>query len=62
MKFINLFLIVALGITFSYAKEKVDCDDPKNLPRLVAGMLIGGGKRSATLIAALRSAPNVVLI
>ena len=44
MKFINLFLIVALGITFSYAKEKVDCDDPKNLPRLVAGMLIGGGK------------------
>ena len=61
MKFINLFLIVALGITFSYAKEKVDCDDPKNLPRLVAGMLIGG-ERSATLIAALRSAPNVVLI
>ena len=45
MKFINLFLIVAIGITFSYAKEKVDCDDPKNLPRLVAGMLIGGGEK-----------------
>jgi len=61
MKFVNLFLIAALCVTFSYAKEKVDCSDPKNLPRLVAGMLIGGG-RSATLIAALRSALNVNLI
>jgi|GEM_PF-3570881 hypothetical protein len=62
MKFVNLFLIAALGITFSYAKEKVDCNDPKNLPRLVAGMLIGGGKRSATLIAALRNELNASLI
>ena len=23
-------------------KEVVDCDDPKNLPRLIGGMLIGG--------------------
>lgn len=42
MKFINLFLIVALGITFSYAKEKVDCDDPKNTPRYVGGFMVGG--------------------
>ena len=42
MKLINLFLIAALGATFSYAKENVDCDDPKNLPRLIGGMLIGG--------------------
>ncbi len=39
MKFINLFLIATLGITFSYAKEKVDCDDPKNTPRYVGGGL-----------------------
>ena len=45
MKFINLFLIAALGITFSYAKEKVDCYDPKNRPRDIGGRLIGGGKR-----------------
>ena len=44
MKFINLFLIAALGITFSYAKEKVDCNDPKNLPRNIGGRLIGGVK------------------
>ena len=37
MKFINLFLITALGITFSYAKEKVDCNDPKNTPRYIGG-------------------------
>ena len=45
MKLNNLILAVFLSITFSYAKEKVDCDDPKNLPRLVAGMLIGGGEK-----------------
>lgn len=44
MKLNNLILAVFLSITFSYAKEKVDCNDPKNLPRLVAGMLIGGEK------------------
>lgn len=44
MKLNNLILAVFLSVTFSYAKEKVDCNDPKNLPRLVAGMLIGGGK------------------
>nr|DAX22053.1 MAG TPA: hypothetical protein [Caudoviricetes sp.] len=38
MKFINLFLIATLGITFIYAKEKVDCDDPKNTPRYVGGV------------------------
>ena len=42
MKFIDLFLIAALGITFSYAKEKVDCDDPKNTPRYVGGFMVGG--------------------
>lgn len=44
MKFINLFLIATLGITFIYAKEKVDCDDPKNTPRYVGGVMIGGKK------------------
>jgi hypothetical protein len=44
MKLNNLILAVFLSVTFSYAKEKVDCNDPKNLPRLVAGMLIGGGE------------------
>ena len=62
MKLNNLILAVFLSVTFSYAKEKVDCNDPKNLPRLVAGMLIGGGERSATLIAALRSELNASLI
>ncbi len=42
MKFVNLFLITALGITFSYAKEKVDCNDPKNTPRYIGGVMIGG--------------------
>lgn len=44
MKFVNLFLIAALCVTFSYAKEKVDCSDPKNRPRMIAGMLVGGKK------------------
>ena len=44
VKFINLLVIAALGATLSYAKEEVDCDDPKNQPRLIAGMLIGGKK------------------
>ena len=47
MKLNNLILAVFLSITFSYAKEKVDCSDPKNRPRMIAGMLVGGGKRSA---------------
>ena len=42
MKFVNLFLIAALGITFGYAKEKVDCNDPKNTPRYVGGGMVGG--------------------
>ena len=42
MKFVNLFLIAALCVTFSYAKEKVDCDDPKNTPRYVGGFMVGG--------------------
>lgn len=46
MKLNNLILAVFLSITFSYAKEKVDCSDPKNRPRMIAGMLVGG-KRSA---------------
>lgn len=44
MKFINLFLIAALGITFSYAKEKVDCDDPKNRPNYIGGIMVSGKK------------------
>ena len=44
MNFIHLILVAALSATFSYAKEEVDCDDPKNQPRLIAGMLIGGKK------------------
>ena len=44
MKFINLFLIAALGITFSYAKGKVDCDDPKNRPNYIGGIMVSGKK------------------
>lgn len=44
MKLNNLILAVFLSVTFSYAKEKVDCNDPKNLPRDIGGRLIGGGK------------------
>ena len=44
MKLNNLILAVFLSITFSYAKEKVDCDDPENRPRMIAGILVGGKK------------------
>lgn len=44
MKFVNLFLIAALGITFSYAKGKVDCDDPKNRPNYIGGIMVSGKK------------------
>ncbi|WP_298040712.1 hypothetical protein [uncultured Campylobacter sp.] len=44
MKFINLLVVAALGATFGYAKEAVDCSDPKNRPRLIGDMLIGGKK------------------
>jgi len=42
----NKALIITLLLSaFSLgAFAKVDCSDPKNRPRLVAGMLIGGGK------------------
>ncbi|WP_462111184.1 hypothetical protein [Campylobacter concisus] len=44
IKFINLLVVAALGATFSYAKEEVDCSDPKNLPLDIGGTLIGGKK------------------
>ncbi|WP_262367509.1 hypothetical protein [Campylobacter concisus] len=44
MRFINLLVVAALGVTFSYAKEEVDCSDPKNLPLDIGGTLIGGKK------------------
>ena len=44
MKFINLLVVAALGATFGYAKEEVDCSDPKNLPLDIGGTLIGGKK------------------
>ena len=44
MKFINLLIVAALGATFSYAKEEVDCSDPKNRPDMIAGILVGGKK------------------
>ena len=44
VKFINLLVIAALGATLSYAKEEVDCSDPKNRPDMIAGMLVGGKK------------------
>jgi len=44
MKFIHLILVAALSATFSYAKEEVDCSDPKNLPLDIGGTLIGGKK------------------
>jgi len=42
MKLNNLILAAFLSVTFSYAKEKVDCDDPKNTPRYIGGVMIGG--------------------
>ena len=42
MKLNNLILAVFLSVMFSYAKEKVDCDDPKNTPRYIGGVMIGG--------------------
>ena len=44
VKFINLLVIAALGATLSYAKEEVDCSDPKNRPDMIAGILVGGKK------------------
>ena len=44
MKFINLLIVAALGVTLSYAKEEVDCSDPKNLPLDIGGTLIGEKK------------------
>ncbi len=40
MKFINLLVVAALGATFGYAKEEVDCSDPKNRPDMIAGILV----------------------
>ena len=37
MKICSLFLIAFLSISFSYATEKIDCNDPKNLPRDIGG-------------------------
>ena len=41
MKICSLFLIAFLSISFSYATEKIDCNDPKNLPRDIGGVLMG---------------------
>ena len=48
----NKALIIAMLLSaFSLsAFAKVDCSDPKNRPRLVAGMLIGGGGKSAIVL------------
>ena len=59
MKFINLLIVAALGATFSYAKEEVDCSDPKNRPDMIAGILVGG-KKSVMLIAELLLELNVI--
>lgn len=42
MKICNLILMVFLSFSFGYAKEKVDCNDPKNTPRYVGGFMVGG--------------------
>lgn len=42
MKNKALIIAVLLSAFSLSAFAKVDCSDPKNLPRLVAGMLIGG--------------------
>ena len=44
MKNKALIIAVLLSAFSLSAFAKVDCSDPKNRPRLVAGMLIGGGK------------------
>ena len=45
MKICNLILIIFLNISFGYAKEKVDCNDPKNLPRNIGGGINGREER-----------------
>lgn len=44
MKNKALIIAILLSVFGLSAFSKVDCSDPKNRPRLVAGMLIGGGK------------------
>lgn len=44
MKICSFILMVFLSISFGYATEKVDCNDPKNLPRDIGGVLMGGKK------------------
>ena len=61
MKICSFILMVFLSISFGYATEKVDCNDPKNLPRDIGGVLMGG-KKSVLLIVAQQSVLNVVLI
>ena len=61
MKICSLFLIAFLSISFSYATEKIDCNDPKNLPRDIGGGA-NGEKKSVLLIVAQQSVLNVVLI
>ena len=59
----NKALIIALllsALSLS-AFSKVDCSDPKNRPRLVAGMLIGGGKSAIVLIKKIVSAISTQL-
>ena len=44
MKSKALICVLLLSLFSSISLATVDCDDPKNRPRLIAGMLIGGKK------------------
>ena len=44
MKNKTLLHIVLLSLLSSTSFAAIDCNDPKNLPRLIGGMLIGGEK------------------
>ncbi len=59
----NKALIIAMLLSaFSLSVfAKVDCSDPKNRPRMVAGILMGG-KKSVLLIEARQKELNANLI
>jgi hypothetical protein len=49
-------LVIALVLSaFSLsAFAKVDCSDPKNRPRVIAGILMGGGRKSVIVTSMLK--------
>lgn len=55
-------LVIALVLSaFSLsAFAKVDCSDPKNRPRVIAGILMGGGGRKSVIVTSMLKQLNVI--